>query len=122
MEKLRPTPPLSKSTKRRQCIISKAQSRPRRHPDSTKLQEVSSPSGVSIPDDKNDDGASTLLDNLPVNEKLMATNKLHMVFDADLPQDTTHVIVQRPQELPHQRTAALKAYRQLLSSTLDSLS
>ncbi|KAF8923966.1 hypothetical protein BGZ47_004346, partial [Haplosporangium gracile] len=50
---------------------------------------------VTITDD--DDEAPILLDNLPVKKKLRATSKLSMVFDADLPEDTIHVLVQRPQ-------------------------
>ncbi|KAF8932624.1 hypothetical protein BGZ47_011274 [Haplosporangium gracile] len=50
---------------------------------------------VAITDD--DDGKTPiLLDNLPVKKELRVTSKLFMVFDADLPEDTIHVIVQRP--------------------------
>ncbi|KAK5796916.1 hypothetical protein F5H01DRAFT_418842 [Linnemannia elongata] len=50
---------------------------------------------VSIHDDDDND-LPVLLDSVPVKKKLRATNKLFMVFDADLPEDTIHVIVQRP--------------------------
>ncbi|KAK5796962.1 hypothetical protein F5H01DRAFT_326786 [Linnemannia elongata] len=50
---------------------------------------------VSIHDDDDND-LPVLLDSVPVKKKLRATNKLSMVFDADLPEDTIHVIVQRP--------------------------
>ncbi|KAG0248748.1 hypothetical protein BGZ95_007872, partial [Linnemannia exigua] len=50
---------------------------------------------VSIPDD-DDNEPSVLLDNLLAKKKLSTTNKLFMVFDADLPEGTIHVIVQRP--------------------------
>ncbi|KAH7050407.1 hypothetical protein BKA57DRAFT_527951 [Linnemannia elongata] len=49
---------------------------------------------VAVTDDDNE--APILLDNLPMKKKLRATNKLRMVFDADFPEDTIHVIVQRP--------------------------
>ncbi|KAK5796980.1 hypothetical protein F5H01DRAFT_373650 [Linnemannia elongata] len=50
---------------------------------------------VSIHDDDDND-LPVLLDSVPVKKKLRVTNKLSMVFDADLPEDTIHVIVQRP--------------------------
>ncbi|KAK5796968.1 hypothetical protein F5H01DRAFT_418781 [Linnemannia elongata] len=46
--------------------------------------------------DDDDNDLPVLLDSVPVKKKLRATNKLSMVFDADLPEDTIHVIVQRP--------------------------
>ncbi|KAF9308167.1 hypothetical protein BGZ91_007932, partial [Linnemannia elongata] len=49
---------------------------------------------VAVTDDDNE--APILLDNLPVKKKLRATKKLHMVFAADFPEDTIHIIVQRP--------------------------
>ncbi|KAG9061870.1 hypothetical protein KI688_007021 [Linnemannia hyalina] len=50
---------------------------------------------VSIPD-ADDDETPVLLDGLTRKKKLRVTNELSMVFDAAYPEDTIHVIVQRP--------------------------
>ncbi|KAF9323098.1 hypothetical protein BG006_001763 [Podila minutissima] len=49
-----------------------------------------------IDSDNNDDETPIFLDNQPNKEKLRATKKLFMVFDAELPEDTIHVIVKQP--------------------------
>ncbi|KAG0007630.1 hypothetical protein BGZ81_004741, partial [Podila clonocystis] len=49
---------------------------------------------VSIPDD--DDDLPILLDSVPEKKKLKATTKLSKIFVGDLPEDTIHIIVQRP--------------------------
>ncbi|KAF9321929.1 hypothetical protein BG006_002504, partial [Podila minutissima] len=49
---------------------------------------------VSIPDD---DDIPIPLDSVPEKKKLKATTKLSKVFIGELPEDTIHVIVQRPQ-------------------------
>ncbi|KAG0330828.1 hypothetical protein BG000_011422 [Podila horticola] len=52
---------------------------------------------VSISDDNGDDEEQrVLLDNVPDKKKLMAATKLSNVFDTELPEDTIHIIVQRP--------------------------
>ncbi|KAG0211855.1 hypothetical protein BGX28_007310 [Mortierella sp. GBA30] len=51
---------------------------------------------VSIQDDNSDDDIPILLDKLPGRAKLKATNKLSKIFDSDMPEDTIHIIVQRP--------------------------
>ncbi|KAF9349932.1 hypothetical protein BGX26_011839 [Mortierella sp. AD094] len=59
---------------------------------------------VSIPDD-DDDEQPILLENVPERKKLKATTKLSKVFDSELPEDTIHIIVQRPpQATPIQQT------------------
>ncbi|KAG0296844.1 hypothetical protein BGZ97_004435 [Linnemannia gamsii] len=50
---------------------------------------------VSIADD-DDDEQPVLLDKVSEKKKLKATTKLSKVFDTELPEDTIHVIVQRP--------------------------
>ncbi|KAG9063233.1 hypothetical protein KI688_004837 [Linnemannia hyalina] len=56
---------------------------------------------VSIPDD--DDDLPILLDSVSEKKKLKATTKLSKVFDAELPEDTIHIVVERPQaaSTPH---------------------
>ncbi|KAK3846355.1 MAG: hypothetical protein J3R72DRAFT_486623 [Linnemannia gamsii] len=49
---------------------------------------------VSIPDD---DDLSIPLDSVSEKKKLKATTKLSKVFDAELPEDTIHIVVERPQ-------------------------
>ncbi|KAG0196176.1 hypothetical protein BGX33_001959, partial [Mortierella sp. NVP41] len=51
---------------------------------------------VSIPDDDDNDEHPILLDKVSEKKKLKATTKLSKVFDTELPEDTIHVIVQRP--------------------------
>ncbi|KAG0199630.1 hypothetical protein BGX28_007110 [Mortierella sp. GBA30] len=51
---------------------------------------------VSVTIKEDDDETPILLANLPTKKKLRATSKLFVVFAADLPEDTIHVIVQRP--------------------------
>ncbi|KAF8928766.1 hypothetical protein BGZ47_001448 [Haplosporangium gracile] len=55
---------------------------------------------VSIPDD---DDLSVPLDSVSEKKKLKATTKLSKVFDAELPEDTIHIVVERPQaaSTPH---------------------
>ncbi|KAF8923300.1 hypothetical protein BGZ47_004876, partial [Haplosporangium gracile] len=55
---------------------------------------------VSIPDD---DEQSIQLNLVSEKEKLKATTKLFKVFDTDLPDDTIHIVVQRPPQVtkPH---------------------
>ncbi|KAG0358745.1 hypothetical protein BGX24_005918, partial [Mortierella sp. AD032] len=55
---------------------------------------------VSIPDD---DDLSIPLDSVSEKKKLKATTKLSKVFDAELPEDTIHIVVERPQatSTPH---------------------
>ncbi|KAG0277039.1 hypothetical protein BGZ95_006634 [Linnemannia exigua] len=53
---------------------------------------------VSIPDD-DDNELPVLLDTMPEKKKLKATAKLSKVFDTELPDDTIHVIVQRPPQV-----------------------
>ncbi|KAK3805240.1 MAG: hypothetical protein JOS17DRAFT_49006 [Linnemannia elongata] len=50
---------------------------------------------VSISDDDDND-LPVLLDSVPEKKKLKATTRLLKVFDTELPDDTIHVIVQRP--------------------------
>ncbi|KAG0079784.1 hypothetical protein BGZ92_000898, partial [Podila epicladia] len=50
---------------------------------------------VSIPDE-DDDEQPILLDNVSERKKLKATSKLSKVFDTELPEDSIHIIVQRP--------------------------
>ncbi|KAG0039254.1 hypothetical protein BGZ89_007933, partial [Linnemannia elongata] len=50
---------------------------------------------VSIRDDDDND-LPVLLDTVPEKKKLKATAKLSKVFDTELPDDTIHIIVQRP--------------------------
>ncbi|OAQ22287.1 hypothetical protein K457DRAFT_345756 [Linnemannia elongata AG-77] len=50
---------------------------------------------VSIPDDDDND-LPVLLDSVPEKKKLKATTRLLKVFDTELPDDTIHIIVQRP--------------------------
>ncbi|KAF8926465.1 hypothetical protein BGZ47_002706 [Haplosporangium gracile] len=50
---------------------------------------------VSIPDDDDND-LPVLLDTVLEKKKLKATTKLSKVFDTELPDDTIHIIVQRP--------------------------
>ncbi|KAF9288478.1 hypothetical protein BGZ74_000909, partial [Mortierella antarctica] len=50
---------------------------------------------VSIPDDQDDD-LPIPLDSVPEKKKLKATTKLSKVFDTEPPEDTIHVLVQRP--------------------------
>ncbi|KAF9313860.1 hypothetical protein BGZ91_006145 [Linnemannia elongata] len=50
---------------------------------------------VSIPDD--DDDLPILLDSVSGKKKLKATTKLSKVFDAELPEDTIHIVVERLQ-------------------------
>ncbi|KAG0271415.1 hypothetical protein BGZ95_000771 [Linnemannia exigua] len=54
---------------------------------------------VSIPDDEHDE-IPVFLDSVPVTKKLRATSKLSVVFAAELPENTIHVIVQRPTSDP----------------------
>ena len=55
---------------------------------------------VSIPvsDDDDDDEVPVHINNTPKDDKkkLKATTKLSKVFGAELPEDTIHIIVQRP--------------------------
>ncbi|KAF8926344.1 hypothetical protein BGZ47_002801, partial [Haplosporangium gracile] len=51
---------------------------------------------VCIPDDDDDDEQPILLDKVTEKKKLKATTRLLKVFDAELPDDTIHIIVQRP--------------------------
>ncbi|KAF9376201.1 hypothetical protein CPB97_010991 [Podila verticillata] len=50
---------------------------------------------VSIPDDDDED-LPISLGSVPEKKKLKATSKLSKVFDTELPEDTIHVLVQRP--------------------------
>ncbi|KAF9274327.1 hypothetical protein BGZ88_003110, partial [Linnemannia elongata] len=50
---------------------------------------------VSIPDDDDSD-LPVLLDSVPEKKKLKATTRLLKVFNTELPDDTIHIIVQRP--------------------------
>ncbi|KAF8923749.1 hypothetical protein BGZ47_004528, partial [Haplosporangium gracile] len=50
---------------------------------------------VCIADDDDDD-LSVLLDSVPGKKKLKVTTRLLEVFDTELPDDTIHVIIQRP--------------------------
>ncbi|KAF9920028.1 hypothetical protein BGZ67_001615, partial [Mortierella alpina] len=50
---------------------------------------------VSIPDDDDND-LPVLLGSVPEKKKLKATTRLLKVFDTELPDDTIHIIVQRP--------------------------
>ncbi|KAF9381304.1 hypothetical protein CPC16_009905 [Podila verticillata] len=50
---------------------------------------------VSIPDD-DDNGLPITLDSVAEKKKLKATAKLSKIFDTELPEDTIHIIVQRP--------------------------
>ncbi|KAG0248329.1 hypothetical protein BG011_000187 [Mortierella polycephala] len=70
---------------------------------------------VSIPDDDNDDDDfPMLLDTVHEKKKLKATNKLSKLFDAELPEDTIHILVQRPQPvhapLPARVSTPLSGY------------
>ncbi|KAF9323662.1 hypothetical protein BG006_001251 [Podila minutissima] len=51
---------------------------------------------VSVPDDDDND-LPVLLNSVPEKKKLKATAKLSKVFGIGVPEDTIHVIVQRPQ-------------------------
>ncbi|KAF9084098.1 hypothetical protein BGX29_002746, partial [Mortierella sp. GBA35] len=51
---------------------------------------------VLIPEDDEDDEIPILLDTRPEKKKLKATNKLSKVFGTSVPEDTIHIIVQRP--------------------------
>ncbi|KAF9091892.1 hypothetical protein BGX23_004802, partial [Mortierella sp. AD031] len=51
---------------------------------------------VSIPDDDDNDEQPILLDKVSEKKKLKATTKLSKAFDTELPEDTIHIIVQRP--------------------------
>ncbi|KAG0060064.1 hypothetical protein BGZ90_004177, partial [Linnemannia elongata] len=53
---------------------------------------------VSIPDDDDND-LPVLLDSVPEKKKLKATTRLLKVFDTELPDDTIHIIVQRPPQV-----------------------
>ncbi|KAF8930930.1 hypothetical protein BGZ47_000325 [Haplosporangium gracile] len=56
---------------------------------------------VSIPDDDND--LPILLDSVSEKKKLKATTKVSKIFDAELPEDTIHIVVERPKaaSTPH---------------------
>ncbi|KAF8927286.1 hypothetical protein BGZ47_002237, partial [Haplosporangium gracile] len=51
---------------------------------------------VSITDDDNDDEVPILLSNQPEKKKLKATAKVSKVFGTSVPEDTIHIMVQRP--------------------------
>ena len=52
---------------------------------------------VSIPvDDDDNDDIPIPLDSVPEKKRLKATTRLSKVFDTELPEDTIHIIVQRP--------------------------
>ncbi|KAG9062435.1 hypothetical protein KI688_005350 [Linnemannia hyalina] len=51
---------------------------------------------ILIPDDRNNDERPILLDTTSGKTKLKATTKLSKVFTSELPDDTIHIIVQRP--------------------------
>ncbi|KAH7055029.1 hypothetical protein BKA57DRAFT_452799, partial [Linnemannia elongata] len=53
---------------------------------------------VSISDDDDND-LPVLLDSVPEKKKLKATTRLLKVFDTELPDDTIHIIVQRPPQV-----------------------
>ncbi|KAF9276057.1 hypothetical protein BGZ68_010295 [Mortierella alpina] len=53
---------------------------------------------VSIPDDDDDD-LPVVLNSVPEKKKLKATTKLLKVYDIELPDDTIHIIVQRPPQV-----------------------
>ncbi|KAG0272672.1 hypothetical protein BGZ95_011551 [Linnemannia exigua] len=53
---------------------------------------------VSIPDDDDND-LPVLFDSVPEKKKLKATTRLLKVFDTELPDDTIHIIVQRPPQV-----------------------
>ena len=89
MANLRPTPSLSPLTLLRQSVTSRIKSKP-------EFDDIAADKltlwRVSVPDD----GTDKRLEDLPLKKELRATNKLFMVFDADLPDGTIHVIVERP--------------------------
>ncbi|KAF8923382.1 hypothetical protein BGZ58_003016, partial [Dissophora ornata] len=53
---------------------------------------------IPVSDDDDDDEVPVYIDNIPKDDKkkLKATTKLSKVYDAELPEDTIHIIVQRP--------------------------
>ncbi|KAG0028113.1 hypothetical protein BGZ82_008617, partial [Podila clonocystis] len=51
---------------------------------------------VSISDDGDDDERLILFDRVSEKKKLKTTTKLSKVFDAELPEDTIHILVRRP--------------------------
>ncbi|OAQ23960.1 hypothetical protein K457DRAFT_881817 [Linnemannia elongata AG-77] len=53
---------------------------------------------VSIPDEDDND-LPVLLDAVPEKKKLKATTKLSKVFETELPEETIHIIVQRPPQV-----------------------
>ncbi|KAF9537068.1 hypothetical protein EC957_008885 [Mortierella hygrophila] len=71
---------------------------------------------VSIPDDDDDDDDERpiLIDNVPEKKKLKATTKLSKVFDADLPEDTIHIIVHRPPSGPDDKDVQEPRLRTIL--------
>ncbi|KAF9273052.1 hypothetical protein BGZ74_004925, partial [Mortierella antarctica] len=50
---------------------------------------------VSIKNDSNDD-IPIVLDSVPEKKKLRVTSKLSKAFDNELPEETIHIIIQRP--------------------------
>ena len=50
---------------------------------------------VYIPDDDDDD-LPILLDSLPEKKRLKVATKISKVFDTELPEETIHIIVERP--------------------------
>ncbi|KAF8932529.1 hypothetical protein BGZ47_011345 [Haplosporangium gracile] len=81
---------------------------------------------VCIPDDDEDDNDEIpLLEKITEKKKLKATTKLSKVFDTELPDETIHIIVQRPSPLHsdvlHPEVAALrKQLSQLQAEVQDS--